>query len=105
MLVEAQLQRDDKVNLKTDNKIALLYSIGQIGEIMICSASPRSIKKGFLCNGMIDRETETCPDMDRMFGTLTRPITQQKMDLLEMNFGKLFKVQMDRDHITDHKYD
>ena len=92
MLVEAQLQRDDKVNLKADNKKALLDFIGQIGEIMICSASPRSIKKGFLCNGMIDGETETCPDIDRMLGTLTRPITQQENDLLEMNFGKLFKI-------------
>ena len=104
-LVERKLDTDVKLNIKTENRKALIDFVGQIGEIMIHAATPKNIKKGFIENGMIDEETETCPDIDRMIGTLTRKLTDHESELLEVNFGSLLKMQLTQGQITDNEFD
>lgn len=104
-MVAHKLELDARIHLKSDNRKALLDFVGQIGAILIHAATPKNIKKGFVEIGMIDKETETCPDIDKMLATLTRELTVEDATLLENNFSQLLQIQIEAGHISDHDYD
>ena len=57
MMVSKQLDSDERINIKAENKKALLDFVGQIGAILVQAATPKNIKKGFVEIGMIDEKT------------------------------------------------
>ena len=105
ILLESQLKNDERVNLKTENQKALLDFVSQLGSIMIKAATATNVKAGFFHNGMLDVETETCPDMDKMMGTLTRPLTLRESQLFHDNFTRLMNTFQEYGYIPEEVYD
>ena len=59
--------RDNEVSLKGKHESCLLSFLGRLPEILGQIATKTNIREAFMRNGMIDRKTGCCPDIDEMF--------------------------------------
>ena len=62
--------RENKVALKGMHETCLLSFIGRLPEIMSKIATRSNIREAFMRNGMIDKQTGTCPDMSEIMNKL-----------------------------------
>ena len=51
---------------------------------------PKTTKKGFIKNGMIDESAHTYPDIKKMLQTCKGDITQEAEDIIFNNFSELY---------------
>ena len=67
--------------------------------------SPKTTKKGFIENGMIDSKTHTYPDLTMLLRTCKSEFTQEHEDLFFTNFSKLYTAMKTDGHIKEEVYD
>ena len=66
--------------------------------------NPRTTKKGFIHNGMIDANTHTFPDLIRMLQTCKGEIKQDVEDTIINNFSELYQEMNTKGHIEEEVY-
>ena len=66
--------------------------------------APKTTKKGFIVNGMIDSKTETYPDVTMLLQTWKSEILQKHEDLLFNNFSELYQIMRKDGHIKEDVY-
>ena len=67
--------------------------------------SPRTTRKGFIINGMIDENTNTYPDIHRMLQTCKGDVKQEVEDLIFTHFSELYHEMITKGHIAEEVYD
>jgi hypothetical protein len=64
-----------------------------------------NIQKGFLAAGMIDEGSKSAPDLNAILGTVVRTLKKAEMDLVVMNFNRLYSEALKHGEITDDLFD
>ena len=77
--------------LKLPARKAIIDHIVSCSEIFGKSMSPKTTRKGFIENGMIDENTNTYPDIRRMLQTCKGDIKQEVEDLIFNHFSELYQ--------------
>ena len=67
--------------------------------------APKTIKRGFIENGMIDSKSHLYPDVTMMLKTCKSEVKQEYEDLLFDNFSYLYKTMKTKGHIKEEVYD
>ena len=67
--------------------------------------APKTAKRGFIENGMIDSKMHTYPDVTKMLKTYKSEIKQEHGDLLFDNFSELYNLMKTEGHIKEEVYD
>ena len=61
------------------HETCLLSLIGRLPETMSKMATRSNIREAFMRNGMIDKQTGTCPDMSEIMNTLPGTLSHKKL--------------------------
>lgn len=69
------------------------------------AATGNNIIAGSIENGMIDKETQSTPDIYNMISTCRRLVLADELKLCEESFPALYKHQLEHGHIPDSVYD
>ena len=56
-------------------------------------------------NGMIDKQTGTCPGMSEIMNTLPGTFSHENYDLMLNNFGELLQIQKAKGRIDDEDFE
>ena len=96
--------KQNKLSLKGKHESCLLSFLGRLPEIMGRIANRTNIKEAFMRNGMIDKETGTCPDIYEMLNTLPGTLSTRCHDLIFENFDELLSIQQAKGRIYDEDY-
>ena len=96
--------RQNQVCLKGKHESCLLSFLGRLPEIMGRVATRTNIKEAFVRNGMLDKETSTCPDIYEMMNTLPGTLSKMAHDLILGNFDELFNIQQRKGRIYDEDF-
>ena len=91
--------------LKLPARKAIIDHIVSCPRIFGRAMSPKTTKKGFIVNGMIDDKTETYPDIIKMLQTCKQEIPKEQEDLVFHNFSELYSIMKKDGHITEDVYD
>jgi hypothetical protein len=91
----------NNLSLKGKHESCLLSFLGRLPEIMGRVATRTNIKEAFMRNGMIDKETGTCPDIHEMLNTLPGALSLKAHDLIFENFDELLSIQQAKGRIYD----
>ena len=92
------------LHLKLPARKAILDHIVSCSEIFGKAMSPKTTRKGFVENGMIDENTETYPDIVKMLQTCKGEISQQAEDIIFDNFSALYQMMKYEGHIKEEMY-
>ena len=102
----------DSLNAKGILKLKLPSKKSIIDHVVTCpdiygkSMQPKTTKKGFLMNGMLDENVETYPDIFKMLKTCKlQDFKKDYEDLLFKNFSKLYKCMKETGAIPEEIYD
>ena len=90
--------------LKLPARKAILDHIVSCPDIFGKAMSPKTTRKGFIENGMIDEYTETYPDIVRMLQTCKGEVSQVVEDIIFNNFSELYRMMKKEGHIKEELY-
>ena len=90
--------------LKLPARKAILDHIVSCPEIFGKSMSPKTTKKGFVKNGMIDEITHLYPDIHMMLKTCKQEVKQEQVDKVYTNFPELYSIMQAEGHIREEVY-
>ena len=93
------------LTLKLPARKAITDHIVSCPEIFGKAMCPKTTKKGFIVNGMIDGETHTYPDIIKMLQTCKQEVKQDQVDLVFKHFSTLYSIMKEEGHITEEVYD
>ena len=65
----------------------------------------RGVMKGFTVNGMIDVNTLTYPDFNKMISTCSRQLTIEEFELCKSSFPELYEYATKFGYIPESEYD
>ena len=91
--------------LKLPAQKAIVDHIVSCSEIFGKAMCPKTTKKGFIENGMIDEATHTYPDIKKMLQTCKGNVTQEAEDIIFDNFSQLYQLMKKEGHIKEEIYD
>ena len=92
--------------LKTPARKAIIDHVVTCPEIYGSAMKPKTTKKGYIKNGMIDELTEIYPDIITMLQTCKlQDVKQEYEDLLFDNFSILYQTMKSKGHIPEELYD
>ena len=92
------------LHFKLPARKAILDHIVSCSEIFGKAMSPKTTRKGFIENGMIDEYTETYPDIVRMLQTCKGEVSQVVEDIIFNNFSELYRMMKKEGHIKEEMY-
>ena len=91
--------------LKLPTRKAIIDHAVSCPEIFSKAMAPKTTKRGFIENGMIDSQLHLYPDMTKMLQTCKSEIKQEHEDLLLDNFSELYKLMKIEGNIKEEVYD
>ena len=92
--------------LKLPARKAMIDHIVFCPEIYGKAMQPKTIKKGYVENGMEDEETHTYPDVHKMLKTCKiQDFKQEYENLLFDNLYELYQTMKNNDNIPEEVYD
>ena len=96
--------KESKVEFRGKHEAALLSFLGRLPDILGKMATRNNIKKAFVRNGMVDKETGTSPDLFEMLNTIPGKLSASAHDLIMNNFEELFNIQRTKGRIPDEDF-
>ena len=100
-----KLNANGVLHLKLPARKAIIDHCVCCPEMFGKAMSPKTTKKGFIENGMIDSKTHTYPDLTMLLRTCKSEFTQEHEDLFFKNFSKLYTAMKTDGHIKEELYD
>ena len=92
--------------LKLPARKAIIDHVVTCPNIYAISMQPKTTKKGFIENGMLDEKTDTYPDIYKMMKTCKlKEFKQEYEDLVLNNFSELYQCMKSHGHIPEEVYD
>jgi hypothetical protein len=81
---------------------ALIDFVSCYPSILSRSACSTSVAKGFLYNGMIDKNTKNWPDMKAILSTCkNRKLNEEEEEIIQFLFPILYEEQCDKGYLSD----
>ena len=100
-----RLQASGILKLKLPARKALVDHIVSCPEILGKGMLPKTTKKGFVKNGIVDETTHTYPDVYEMLKTCKlKDFKQEYENLLFDNFSELYQKMRKDGHIPEEMY-
>jgi hypothetical protein len=97
-----KLKAERALNLSLVKEQALIDFVSCYPSILSRSACPTSVAKGFLYNGMIDKNTKNWPDMKAILSTCKNTkLTEEEESKIIQLFPLLYEEQCEKGHLSD----
>ena len=84
---------------------AIVDRIVSCSDIFGKAMSPKTTKRGFIENGMIDEQTHTYPDIVKMLQTCKADVKQEAKRIIFTHFYKMYTIMKTDGHIKEELYD
>ena len=92
--------------LKPPAKKSIIDHVVSCPDIYTKSMHPKTTKKGYVQNGMLDENTHTYPDLFKMMRTCKLSnFKKEYEDLIVENFTELYITMKNNGHIPEEVYD
>ena len=91
--------------IKLPARKAIIDHIVSCPEIFGKAMLPKTTKKGFVVNGMLDEQIHTYPDIIKMLRTCKQEVKKEQEDLVFKHFSELYTIMKTDGHITEEVYD
>ena len=96
-----EAKKNGVLDLNLKDRKALIDHVATMGDILTGVMTKKTVKKGFIVNGMIDKKTELYPDLHAILKTCKREITKEEEELVFTSFPVLYKTMLDKGHIHE----
>ena len=105
VIVDTLKKHENVLNLATKRKGPLVDFLSTLPTNLTRAATHENIVHGFIQSGMLDKKTQSTPDLFNMIGTVRRLVKTDEVDLCLKTFPTLFKLQLEHGHVTDDVFD
>jgi hypothetical protein len=104
--IVAAIQKSSSIlRLKSSKQAALVDFIACAPSTVTMTASAPVVKKGFLENGMIDKNTNSIPDMYSVLRTIGRPLLVDEYQLIVDSFPTLYRTVLEKGFVPEQVFD